>query len=92
MLALRLVTNSSMFEHPEPIGDAWQHVNAWLDAKQLGYRSRWNGGRVLRSISRTPGNPWDLVPTLIWLRWPWNTGLRCVSTNGDLHGFAVYIG
>jgi uncharacterized protein len=31
MLAfLRLVTNPRMFEYPEPIGDAWQQVNAWL--------------------------------------------------------------
>jgi uncharacterized protein len=27
---LRLVTNPRVFEHPEPIGDAWQQVHAWL--------------------------------------------------------------
>jgi uncharacterized protein len=31
MLAfLRLVTNPRVFEHPEPIGDAWRQVDAWL--------------------------------------------------------------
>jgi uncharacterized protein len=27
---LRLVTNPRVFERPEPIGDAWQQVHAWL--------------------------------------------------------------
>jgi uncharacterized protein len=31
MLAfLRLVTNPRVFEHPEPIGDAWQQAHTWL--------------------------------------------------------------
>jgi hypothetical protein len=27
---LRLVTNPRVFEHPEPIGDAWRQASAWL--------------------------------------------------------------
>ena len=27
---LRLVTNPRVFERPEPIGDAWNQVRAWL--------------------------------------------------------------
>ena len=43
MLAfLRLVTNPRVFEHPEPIGDAWQQVMRGSHAKQHGYRSQRN--------------------------------------------------
>jgi uncharacterized protein len=27
---LRLVSNPRIFEHPEPIGDAWQQAHRWL--------------------------------------------------------------
>jgi hypothetical protein len=27
---LRLVTNPRVFEHPEPMGDAWRQVRTWL--------------------------------------------------------------
>src|SRR3974390_1525934 len=30
---LRLVTNPRVFEHPEPIADAWQTVRMWLPAE-----------------------------------------------------------
>jgi uncharacterized protein len=30
---LRLVTNPRVFEHPEPIGDAWQQVRTWLTSE-----------------------------------------------------------
>ena len=30
---LRLVTNPRVFDHPEPIGDAWQQVRTWLAAE-----------------------------------------------------------
>jgi uncharacterized protein len=30
---LRLVTNARVFERPEPIGDAWRQVLAWLDCE-----------------------------------------------------------
>jgi hypothetical protein len=30
---LRLVMNPRVFEHPEPIGDAWKQVRAWLSSE-----------------------------------------------------------
>ncbi len=32
---LRLVTNPRVFEHPEPIGDAWQRVRTWFTAETI---------------------------------------------------------
>ena len=32
---LRLVTNPRVFDHPEPIGDAWQQVRTWLAAETV---------------------------------------------------------
>ena len=33
-----------------------------------------------------------LYQTLIWLRWPWNTGLRCAPPMVILRGFAGCVG
>jgi hypothetical protein len=86
MLAfLRLVTNPRVFERPEPIGDAWQQVHAWLACE-----TAWIPQPTERhaEFSRCPAYMAILYQMLIWRRWPWNTGLRCAPPMVILRGFA----
>jgi hypothetical protein len=58
-------------------------------AKQHGYRSRRNDTpSCWVNFSRCPAYMAILYQTLIWLRLPWNTGLRCAPPMVILHGFA----
>ena len=66
---LRLVTNPRVFEHPEPIGDAWRQADAWLACETDGYRSQRNGTPNCRAnFSRWRACTALSSRTLIWLR------------------------
>jgi predicted nucleic acid-binding protein len=72
---LRLVTNPRVFEHPEPIRDAWQQVRTGLYLRRPGYRSLQSSTLIcwvnfLRYLAFTV--TWS--PTLTLLHWRWNTG------------------
>ena len=49
---LRLVTNPRVFEHPEPIGDAWQQAHTAASQSEGG-----RGSRILPAICSTTRTP-----------------------------------
>ena len=60
---LRLVTNPRVFEHPEPIGDAWRQVRAWLACETAWIPQPTNGMPNLSGeFLALPGMHGNLVP------------------------------
>src|SRR5207249_8271450 len=94
MLAfLRLLTNPRVFEHPEPIGDAWRQVHSWLACETAWIpQPTERHAELLGQFLALPGIYGNLIPVLISLRWPWNTDLRCALPMVILRGFAVCVG
>ena len=89
MLAfLRLVTNPRVFERPEPIGDAWQQVRAWLASE-----SAWvpqpteRHASLLGEFLALPGVHGNLVPDAHLPALAWSTGKRSAPRMGTLPDF-----
>jgi toxin-antitoxin system PIN domain toxin len=85
---LRLVTNPRVFEHPEPIGDAWRQVCAWL-----GCEVAWSPqpterhADVLGELLGLPGVHGNLVPDAHLAALAMEHGLTLCSTDGDFARF-----
>jgi toxin-antitoxin system PIN domain toxin len=85
---LRLVTNPRVFEHPEPIGDAWKQVRAWLSSE-----SAWipqpteRHADLLVELLALPGLRGNLVPDAHLAALAVEHGLTLCSTDGDFARF-----
>jgi len=85
---LRLVTNPRVFEHPEPITDAWRQVVAWLACEvawvpQPGERHV----ELLGPLLAIPGAHANLVPDAHLAALAMEHGLVLCSTDGDFARF-----
>jgi len=85
---LRLVTNPRVFEHPEPMTDAWCQVLAWL-----GCETAWipqpteRHAEVLGELLALPGVRGNLVPDAHLAALAIEHGLTLCSTDGDFARF-----
>jgi uncharacterized protein len=85
---LRLVTNPRVFEHPEPIGDAWKQVRAWLASE-----SAWvpqpteRHADLLGEFLALPGVHGNLAPDAHLAALAVEHGLTLCSTDGDFARF-----
>jgi hypothetical protein len=85
---LRLVTNPRVFEHAEPIGDAWNQVLAWLACE-----TTWvpepteRHAELLGTLLAAPGVHANLVPDAHLAALAMEHGLTLCSTDGDFARF-----
>ena len=84
---LRIVTNPRVFEHPEPLVQAWAQVERWLSAPPAWIpiateRHRDNFARLLPSISRA-----NLVPDAHLAALAIEHGLTLETADGDFARF-----
>jgi hypothetical protein len=85
---LRLVTNSRVFERPEPMADAWQQVRAWL-----GCEVAWTPqpterhADLLEDLLALPGVHGNLTPDAHLAALALEHGLTLCSTDGDFARF-----
>ena len=85
---LRLVTNARVFEHPEPIAQAWQQVRDWLSCDSV-----WTPQpteqhvAVLNELLGEPGVHANLVPDAHLAALAIEHGLTLCSTDGDFARF-----
>jgi len=86
MLAfLRPVTNPRVFEHPEPIGDAWQQAHTWLACETAWIPQR--RGELLGEFLALPAVHGNLVPDAHLPALAVEHGLTLYSTDGDFARF-----
>ncbi|MGO8868931.1 MAG: type II toxin-antitoxin system VapC family toxin [Alphaproteobacteria bacterium] len=85
---LRLVTNPRVFEHPEPIAEAWRQVLAWLACE-----SAWTPqpterhAELLGGFLALAGVHANLVPDAHLAALAVEHGLTLCSTDGDFARF-----
>ena len=85
---LRLVTNPRVFDHPEPIAEAWRQVLAWLDCE-----SAWipepgeRHAELLGEFLSIPGVHANLVPDAHLAALAMEHRLVLCSTDGDFARF-----
>ena len=85
---LRLVTNPRVFEHPEPITDAWRQVRAWLACE-----STWipqpteRHPELMDELLTVPGIHANLVPDAHLAALALGHGLTLCSSDGDFARF-----
>jgi toxin-antitoxin system PIN domain toxin len=85
---LRLVTNSRIFEHPEPIADAWIQVQGWLACEPV-----WTPepterhSELLGELLKLPGVHGNLVPDAHLAALAIEHGLTLCSADGDFARF-----
>lgn len=85
---LRLVTNSRIFEHPEPIADAWRQVREWLACETV-----WTPepterhSELLGELLKLPGVHGNLVPDAHLAALAIEHGLTLCSSDGDFARF-----
>jgi uncharacterized protein len=85
---LRLVTNSRIFEHPEPIADAWAQVRAWLACETV-----WTPApterhpELLGELLKLSGVHGNLVPDAHLAALAIEHGLTLCSADGDFARF-----
>jgi uncharacterized protein len=85
---LRLVTNPRVFEHPEPIGDAWRQVCAWLACEPAwSPQPTERHGDLLGQFLGLPGVHGNLVPDAHLATLAMEHGLALCSTDGDFARF-----
>jgi toxin-antitoxin system PIN domain toxin len=83
-----LVTNSRVFENPEPVVDAWRQVRTWLACE-----SAWapepteRHAELLGEILDFPGVHSNLVPDAHLAALAIEHGLTLCSTDGDFARF-----
>jgi uncharacterized protein len=86
---LRLVTNPRVFEHPEPIADAWQIVRMWLAAETTWVpQPTERHADVLNKYLALPGIHGNLVPDAHLAALAVEHGLTLCSTDGDFARFS----
>jgi uncharacterized protein len=85
---LRLVTNPRVFDHPEPIGDAWQQVRTWLAAETVWVpQPTERHVDILGEFLALPGIHANLVPDAHLAALAVEHGLTLCSTDGDFARF-----
>lgn len=85
---LRLVTNPRVFESPEPIGEAWQQVRAWLSAAPAWVpQPTERHADLLGEFLALPGVHGNLVPDAHLAALAVEHGLTLCSTDGDFARF-----
>ncbi len=89
MLAfLRLVTNPRVFEHPEPIDDAWKQVRAWLESEPAWVpQPTERHADLLGELLALPGVHGNLIPDAHLAALAVEHGLTLCSTDGDFGRF-----
>ena len=86
---LRLVTNPRVFERPEPIGDAWGQVQAWLGCEPTWIpRPGDRHAEILGTLLALSGMQANLVPDAHLAALAMEHGLTLCSTDGDFARFA----
>jgi uncharacterized protein len=85
---LRLVTNPRVFEHPEPMRDAWRQVRAWLasDTAWIPQPTERHAD-LLGEFMALPGVHANLVPDAHLAALAVEHGLTLCSTDGDFARF-----
>ena len=85
---LRLVTNPRVFEHPEPIADAWRQVRQWLACELVWVpQPTERHADVLDQLLALPGLHANLVPDAHMAALAIEHGLTLYSTDGDFARF-----
>ncbi len=84
---LRLVTNPRVFEHPEPIGDAWRQVCAWLTCEVASSPQPKRHADLLGELLGLPGVHGNLTPDAHLATLAMEHGLTLCSTDGDFPRF-----
>ena len=85
---LRIVTNPRVFQRPEPIGEAWRQVAAWLDAEVAWIPQPTARHRdVLGTLLAAAGVQANLVPDAHLAGLAIEHGLLLCSTDGDFGRF-----
>lgn len=85
---LRLVTNPRVFEHPEPIDDAWRQASAWLGCETVWIpQPTERHAEVLGEFLALPGIYGNLVPDAHLAVLAVEHGLTLCSTDGDFARF-----
>jgi toxin-antitoxin system PIN domain toxin len=85
---LRLVTNPRVFEHPEPIRDAWQQVCAWLASETTWIpQPTERHADLLGQFLALAGVHGNLVPDAHPAALAVEHGLTLCSTDGDFARF-----
>ncbi len=85
---LRLVTNPRVFEHPEPIADAWSQVLAWLACETAWVpQPTERHTELLGAFLALPGVHGNLVPDAQLAALALEHGLTLCSTDGDFARF-----
>jgi uncharacterized protein len=85
---LRLVTNPRVFEHPEPIADAWTQVLAWLACETAWVpQPTERHTELLGALLALPGVHGNLVPDAHLAALALEHGLTLCSTDGDFGRF-----
>ena len=85
---LRLVTNARVFEHREPIHDAWQQVRTWLKSETTWIpQPTERHADLLGEFLALPGVHGNLVPDAHLAALAVEHGLTLCSTDGDFARF-----
>jgi uncharacterized protein len=85
---LRLVTNSRLFEHPEPIANAWNQVQGWLACETVWVPAPTERhSQVLGDLLKLPGVHGNLVPDADLAALAIEHGLTLCSADGDFARF-----
>jgi uncharacterized protein len=85
---LRLVTNPRVFEHPEPMRDAWQQVRSWLTSEPAWIpQPTERHADLLGEFLALPGVHGNLVPDAHLAALALEHGLTLCSTDGDFARF-----
>jgi uncharacterized protein len=85
---LRLVTNPRVFEHPEPMADAWTQAMAWLACEPVWIpQPTERHAELLSSLLLEPGLYGNLVPDAHLAALALEHGLTLCSTDGDFARF-----
>jgi uncharacterized protein len=86
---LRIVTNPRLFQRPEPMGDAWKQVEAWIDCEVAWIPEPTERHRdVLGSLLAGAGMQANLVPDAHLAALAIEHGLMLCSTDGDFGRFS----
>ena len=85
---MRLVTNSRVFERPEPITDAWRQVQNWLACETVWTpQPTERHAELLDELLALPGIHANLVPDAHLAAMALEHGLTLCSSDGDFARF-----
>jgi uncharacterized protein len=85
---MRLVTNPRVFEHPEPMANAWLQVQTWLACETAwAPQPTTRHGEILSELLALPGMHGNLVPDAHLAALAMEHGLTLCSTDGDFARF-----